>query len=185
MARPRKLIDPEQVEKLAAFSLNPDEIAFVLDIPVVDILNQFSHNIRSSWPNDEEFKRVRKRRLVRSIGIEFCHKLFPTIFSDKSSLKNRISSALRATIKHTFGGYPDNLEQELGYSLDELIENFNDKFKEGMSWDNWGEWHIDHIEPRHRFKKKTIKECFALKNLQPLWRIDNLRKGTKWDGLKQ
>jgi hypothetical protein len=55
-------------------------------------------------------------------------------------------------------------------------------FTEGMSWDNYGEWHIDHILPCSSFDLADIEQqkiCFNYKNLQPLWAEDNLRKGAK------
>jgi hypothetical protein len=49
-----------------------------------------------------------------------------------------------------------------------------------MSWDNHGEWHIDHIIPASKFDK-TEKLCIinSLLNLQPLWAVDNLKKSNK------
>lgn len=36
----------------------------------------------------------------------------------------------------------------VGYSTDELLTHLEKQFKPGMSWDNYGEWHVDHIIPR-------------------------------------
>jgi len=60
------------------------------------------------------------------------------------------------------------------------------KFLEGMDWDNYGiyGWHIDHIKPCSLFNLENIEEqkkCFHYTNLQPLWAIDNLKKGNKYD----
>jgi hypothetical protein len=55
-------------------------------------------------------------------------------------------------------------------------------FLEGMSWDNYGKWHIDHIRPCSSFDLSDTEQqkiCFNYKNLQPLWAEDNLRKGAK------
>jgi len=68
----------------------------------------------------------------------------------------------------------------LGYSAEEFKKNIEGKFLEGMSWDNWGEWHIDHIIPVSKFDKDSLpSEVNALSNLQPLWSLDNLKKGNK------
>lgn len=46
-----------------------------------------------------------------------------------------------------------------------------------MSWDNYGEWEIDHIRPLTSFDKfATPSEVNALSNLQPLWKEDNIHK---------
>lgn len=73
----------------------------------------------------------------------------------------------------------------VGYSVKDLREHLESLFVDGMSWENYGEWHIDHIRPIASFDFSdapfnTAKECWRLENLQPLWAIDNLRKGAKW-----
>lgn len=71
----------------------------------------------------------------------------------------------------------------LPYSLDELTERLERLFVDGMSWDNYGKWHIDHIKPCAAFDltdPKQFDECWALRNLQPLWASDNIRKGAKY-----
>ena len=48
-----------------------------------------------------------------------------------------------------------------------------------MTWDNHGQWHIDHIKPCAKFDltdKDQQKACFHYTNLQPLWKEDNLSK---------
>ena len=68
----------------------------------------------------------------------------------------------------------------LNYSPLELKENIEFKFTEGMSWENYGEWHIDHIKPISSFDKtEDPKVINSLDNLQPLWAFDNLSKGNK------
>lgn len=68
----------------------------------------------------------------------------------------------------------------LGYSALELKEHLEGLFKEGMTWENHGEWHIDHIKPVSSFDKNTHPSIVnSLKNLQPLWAYENLSKGNK------
>lgn len=58
------------------------------------------------------------------------------------------------------------------------IEN---QFTEGMSWDNHGEWHIDHIIPLAIANNTSELEILChYTNLQPLWAGDNLKKGAKY-----
>lgn len=70
----------------------------------------------------------------------------------------------------------------LGYSADDLRKHLESLFSEGMSWDNWGEWHIDHKVPVSKFDKETpMSVVNSLFNLQPLWSLDNLLKSNKME----
>ena len=58
------------------------------------------------------------------------------------------------------------------------------KFVEGMTWENHGSWHLDHIKPCCSFDLKNEEEqkkCFHYTNLQPLWAVENLSKGGKYE----
>jgi hypothetical protein len=67
--------------------------------------------------------------------------------------------------------------------IDELWKHLEKQFKDGMTRQNQGEWHIDHIKPCSLFDltdPEQQKECHNYKNLQPLWAIDNIKKSNKW-----
>jgi len=93
-------------------------------------------------------------------------------------LRTRISNALTLNWKQ------GSAVKDLGCSIIELKTHLESKFQEGMSWDNYGEWHIDHIKPLSKFQLKN-KDEFLLAvhytNLQPLWAEDNLKKGNKME----
>ncbi len=70
----------------------------------------------------------------------------------------------------------------IGCEIDYLMFHIQEQFTSGMSWDNYGDWHMDHIKPCSLFdlsKPSEQRKCFNYSNLQPLWAIDNLRKGSK------
>jgi hypothetical protein len=72
----------------------------------------------------------------------------------------------------------------LKYSPENLIEHLESKFKDNMTWDNYGEWHVDHIKPISLFQITEIGDnefmsCWSLENLQPLWGEENIRKSNK------
>lgn len=80
---------------------------------------------------------------------------------------------------------PTRTEKVIGYSRDCLVRHIEGRFAEGMSWDNYGEWHIDHIKPISAFVREGETRpsvVHALGNLQPLWASDNLSKSSKYDG---
>jgi len=65
----------------------------------------------------------------------------------------------------------------LGYTPNELKIHIESLFENGMTWENWGEWHIDHIKPLSTFDSDSnISEVNALSNLRPLWAEDNLKR---------
>lgn len=70
----------------------------------------------------------------------------------------------------------------VGYTSEELLNHLQSLFTDGMSFDNYGKWHIDHIIPVSAFNFKfftdtDFKKCWSLNNLQPLWAKDNMSKG--------
>lgn len=68
----------------------------------------------------------------------------------------------------------------LGAPLDQAKAHLEKQFTEGMSWENYGDWHVDHIIPLS--SAKTQEDLVVLchhTNLQPLWAEENLRKGAK------
>lgn len=70
----------------------------------------------------------------------------------------------------------------IGYSPMDLCLHIEKYMLEGMSWDNYGEWHIDHMYSIDRFIRDGISDpaiINALDNLRPMWAEDNLSKGNK------
>lgn len=71
----------------------------------------------------------------------------------------------------------------LGCTIGYLRQHLETKFAEGMTWENYGSWHIDHIKPCAIFDltdPKQQKACFNYTNLQPLWAKDNISKGANY-----
>jgi len=72
----------------------------------------------------------------------------------------------------------------LQYTPEELIIHLESQFKDTMSWDNYGEWHVDHKLPITSFNieemgDKEFMKCWELENLQPMWGDENIRKSNK------
>ena len=69
----------------------------------------------------------------------------------------------------------------LGCTIQEYRQHISDQFTDGMSWNNYGKWHIDHIIPL-QYNKPTLEEVFErlhYTNTQPMWAADNIRKSNK------
>ena len=99
--------------------------------------------------------------------------------------KHRITRNLRTCIyKSLHTGKGGSWEKAVGYTLLELKVHLEKQFVDGMFWDNYGEWQIDHIKAISNFnfqnmKDPDFKQYWALNNLQPLWAKDNWHKRKK------
>ena len=72
----------------------------------------------------------------------------------------------------------------LGCDLLEFELYLLTKLKDDMSFNNYGKWEIDHIKPISLFNlnnEKELLECCNYKNLQPLWKLDNIFKSNKYN----
>jgi len=99
----------------------------------------------------------------------------------------RISISRRVSRALVTGKAGQSWEKLVGYSLDELRAHLQSLFKPQMTWQNYGQWVVDHVRPIASFSFTGLddpgfKECWALHNLQPLWARENLRKSATWDG---
>lgn len=116
---------------------------------------------KSAKNNPETGKRMKRN----------ARKRHPEAFAARYILKRVLKlSGKRKTTK---------AEESLGYTFLELRSHIEGQFKDGMTWDNWGEWHIDHIKPVATFVREGVtcpRKINALDNLRPLWAIENLSR---------
>lgn len=90
---------------------------------------------------------------------------------------------LKNTLKRLDRPKEDKTIDLLGYSALDLKQHLESLFTEGMFWQNYGEWHIDHIKPVSSFDKTTpISIVNSLSNLQPLWATTREINGIVYEG---
>jgi hypothetical protein len=119
-------------------------------------------------------KRNSKQRLA------YCYKI------RKENINVRIANSLRARIRNVLREKHitkiNHLKDLIGIPICEFKTYLESKFTEGMNWENYGKWHIDHKIPLSKFNLSDIEEqkkaCFFT-NLQPLWASDNCSKKDK------
>jgi predicted RNA-binding Zn-ribbon protein involved in translation (DUF1610 family) len=94
-----------------------------------------------------------------------------------------INFRFRAAVRRVLNGGKRGRKWEslVGYTLADLMHHLERQFLKGMTWDNRGDWHIDHIVPLASFSFSSAEDpefraAWALTNLRPLWAVDNLRK---------
>jgi hypothetical protein len=102
------------------------------------------------------------------------------LFRIVATMRTRLNEILRGRRKE------ETTKKLLGCSLEFFRAHLENKFQPGMTWENYGngldKWTVDHIRPCNSFDfsdPAQQKECFHYSNLQPLWFLDNVRKGAK------
>ena len=117
--------------------------------------------------NKDKIKSYIKKKLITDIQYRL-----------RKILRTRLSHALKDNLK------TGSAVRDLGCTVQELKEYLEKQFELGMSWDNYGnkkgQWSIDHIKPLSSFDltdRVQLLEAVNFKNLQPMWHIDNIRKG--------
>jgi Uri superfamily endonuclease len=94
----------------------------------------------------------------------------------KCLLRSRLNRKIKNHHHHGIMNY-------LGCNIKDFFDYLERKFEKGMTWDNQGEWHIDHIKPCSSFDlslDEEIQKCFHYTNLQPLWGEDNIKKSNNY-----
>lgn len=96
----------------------------------------------------------------------------------RESIASQINQGLRGSKRGR------RWESLVGYTIDDLRRHLERQFTRGMSWDNYGKWHVDHIVPASSFQYQTpedddFRHCWALTNLRPMWAKANIAKGDK------
>ena len=115
-----------------------------------------------------------KEKIIKN-NIQYIRKKLKTDISFRvvKNLRHRISDLIKMKAKSL------STMMLIGCEVDYLMYHLQKRFVEGMSWDNYGDWHIDHIKPCILFDLTKLKEqrkCFHYTNLRPLWAEDNLRR---------
>lgn len=131
---------------------------------------------------------------------KYCPGCAPRIYRDKANERQRVRFArrrkedpmfalnqrMRTAVGQCLKGVKrrQSWRTLVGYGVEELFRHIERQFTHGMTWENRSEWHIDHIVPLASFKFQTAEDpdfqaAWALTNLRPLWKSDNLQKRDK------
>lgn len=117
-------------------------------------------------------KHIDKRRAYRKYYLSI----------PENRLKHNLRRRIREILFQTKTRKVSRAMELLGCDLAFLRAYLEAKFVPGMTWENYGAWHVDHVLPCARFNLADADEqrkCFHYTNLQPLWARDNLSKGAR------
>jgi hypothetical protein len=134
---------------------------------------------RKKYMDEYREKNIDRIRIVKRT-YEKTRKHTDPIYKLISNFRTAIYQVLKESNVEKNGHY----FEILGYTPEELINHLEKQFKDGMTWDNYGDFHIDHIIPISSFNIQEIGDeefmkCWSLSNLQPMWGEENIRKSNK------
>jgi hypothetical protein len=96
-------------------------------------------------------------------------------FRMKKNLRDRIRSFLKGEL------LSKRTKDIIGLEMNEFRKYIESKFTDGMTWENYGMWHLDHKKPLYLgTNNKEILELNYYTNLQPLWAEENIQKNRKY-----
>jgi len=165
--------NPETKKKRKEYNARPD---------VKERMKQYSKEYYSR-PGQKEKHRERVRK-SSALPENREHKRKYQNQKRKDDIQYRLSGNLRSRLYMAIknGQKAGSAIDDLGCSIEYLKKHLEKQFQPGMTWDNYGEWHIDHIRPLCSFDltdRYYFIEAVHWTNLQPLWAIDNLKKGER------
>lgn len=147
-----------------------------------DKLNEYNKNYRKLVKENHNFNTEvlsdEERRVKHNLR---CRNYTKKRLETDSLFKLKVS--LRKSISRSFKLYKKSKKYEdiLGISYEDFKIYIEGLFLEGMSWENYGEWHLDHKTPISWAKtEEEVYELNHYSNFQPLWSEDNLIKGNRY-----
>lgn len=125
----------------------------------------------------KEYYLKNKKELIQKQQIYDLNKYHSDILF---KLKKRIRGRIRDFLKLKNWDKTHQIFKIVECSPIELKLHLEKQFKDNMNWKNYGEWHIDHIIPLAKAKNELeVYKLSHYTNLQPLWALDNFKKGSK------
>lgn len=109
----------------------------------------------------DKYKERHYKRLKENVAFRVTH-----------NLRTRIRQLVRDTDDSHYSKY-------LACTVEQLKAHLQNLFQPGMTWDNYGDWHVDHKYPlslAYREGPEAFAKACHYTNLQPLWAEDNLKK---------
>lgn len=130
------------------------------------------YNSSKKWMknNKEKFKKFNREYKAYKRKTDMSFKI-------TTNLRNRVRKAIKGINKSK------TTIELIGCNIEEFMIHIERQFKKGMTWENYGEWELDHIKPCCSFdllKESEQKKCFNYSNSQPLWKKEH-REKTKED----
>jgi hypothetical protein len=139
-------------------------------------------NNKEKWNEYIKEYREKNRDKIRQLrrNYEKTRKANDPLYKLISNFRTAIYQVLKENRVDKNQSYFDVLQ----YTPEQLIVHLEKQFTEGITWENYGEWHVDHKLPISSFNIQEMGDsefmkCWSLENLQPMWGEENIRKSNK------
>jgi len=134
---------------------------------------RYSDNTKKELERNKRYYEKNKPEIIKKLKNK---KRMDEMLRVSSNLRSRICQFVKSKKIHK-----DNKTLEmLGIDLQGFKKYLEEKFTDGMNWDNYGKWHIDHIIPLYYAKSsEDLGRLCHYTNLQPMWGKDNSSKRNK------
>jgi hypothetical protein len=134
---------------------------------------------RKKYMDEYREKNIDKIREVKR-NYERTRKANDPLYKLVANFRTAIWTVLKENNMDKYGHYFEILQ----YSPEQLATHLEKQFSEGMTWENYGDWHVDHKTPITAFNFQEIGDnefmkCWCLENLQPMWADENIKKSNK------
>lgn len=117
-----------------------------------------------------------RRRVIDRAAAQYRKKLTTVEGRIVHNLRGRLYQAL----KHSYKS--GSAVRDLGCSIAEFKLYIENQFEAGMTWENYGEWEYDHVQPLASFdltdRQQFLEACNWL-NIRPMWAGENRSRGRK------
>ena len=154
-----------------------------------NMLFYYSTNVEKIKLYQKQYRDMQDKALVQKYQKEYKEKNRMHLLDKKRVyIKHRRSidpmycliHSLRVRTNSVFKNKSKSTLELLGCSIEQLKHHLESQFQPGMTWENYGKWHIDHKYPLSKaLSKEHLFELCHYTNLQPLWKMDNIKKSNK------
>jgi hypothetical protein len=168
-------VETIRAKQNAAYAANPDPIKKRMAKRYAEKKDEVLAMNRAYQRKNRDTLRVYIREYVKS------RRRSDEGFRLKAIIRNILSRSMREGAHKK----SERTSDLLGYTAQQLRDHITPMLARGMTWDNYGKWHIDHRRPLSSFDLSTldgIRLANSLHNLQPMWAKKNLQKHAKWEG---
>ena len=152
-----------------------------------DKISKVKKGTKFSQSHKDALVLARREKLAKRLNKDLNEVEFPTKNAQYKIRLFMMGAINKSPLNKSLETQDKLFAQHLGYSVEELRERLQSLFKPGMTWDNYGDWEIDHIKPDSWFSYSSMEDqgfqdSWALSNLQPMWAEQNRKKNNLYSG---